>query len=277
MQEPGRFQDLLPYDYFDNFRPIGVGGSNKRDKLGQQIATQPLSSGITLNDLRSMIGRFLTQNNIIDSKYNYIVDAVWGDGMLRKLVADPTLRPLLEYFETHIKRRLNNVSLAPNPSCSGNADEDFDVSAIPPKYLEKKPTLIAFNNFFSAQARKYLNIELIIKFYDKNNSSTAHAMQGQYEGSPRVIAFNLAGSPFQQFELMVQTKIWNQEHYLNIIDSMTHELVHSFEPKNSSTHNQAFFEHQERFLQAFFSISEEDILEWHSQLFSNADLDATSK
>ena len=199
------------------------------------------------------VSQILKNNNIIDSNGKYNKDADLRDNLFNSICSVE----LSAKFESEIR----NQFLLINSQASRSKDDvdqnlsknDFELENLPIDFESKKTNLKIFKDFFENIAKNYLNLDLDIWFYHAADASGAHAMQGQSSAIKKIIAFNLIGGYYNDFENMLIKKQWGQEAYLNVINAMTHEITHVHENIGSATHDRNFYENQEKWLQKFFN------------------------
>jgi hypothetical protein len=280
---------LLPYDIFYEFRlghdfskeainwEKNVADNSKNGKLpfdilnepakvGAYVSTLPLVHppqpwGSSLVDLKSAIRSKLQKKGILDALGNFInPEKQTNLDFIEKISQLPEINPLLKLFKNKIAEyRSSAASESSSSFASSSTSEFYDapVSELVKKgHLnpEKAKQLQLFEDFIRHECKKFLNKDIPVYFYNKKDPSLAHAIP-----SSNYIGINLFRSLPDLFIEMLKNKKWNKESYLEIMNTVTHEMTHLEEgSEETGTHNQEFYERQQRMLEKFFRFKKED-------------------
>lgn len=284
---PELLKDIFPNDFYYEFKP-GPDFQPSVDRVLQLVVGNnlPLSDLLkdtsdfaaftttlpvlpsfrqNLMDIKCKIKDILLKANIIDNYGNYNVSAQLNTGYLIGEIKENSLNNLIKYFEYQIQKQIEIIKAQSSINNSQQFFDDFSVANIPHQYASKLDIMKKFVTFVEELSLKVIGKKIKIYFYDKADGNVAHAQQGQNDAS-RIIAFNLRGQYWCDFEKMFENNLFDKKIFLYIIETLTHELVHTHELIKQATHNKDFFEKQENFLQPFFMITDKELSQYAHDL-----------
>lgn len=246
---------------------------SKPTELAGYLATLPLEEGahVSLEDLKGKVKQILLQHGVLASNGALNPDKSLESGLLERELSDPVFLPQLRTFENKIQGRLRVMNEQHNPiHLLGDSEidtvvknaryhPDFSVKQIPQELAVLAPSLGKMEKHLDEQAQGLLGKKVSIHFYSASDGSDAHDAQGA-----KNIAFNIKGSSFARFIKMLEKKQFDKEAYLEIMTTLTHEMVHSEEHHGAPTHDKVFLAKQQALLERLYQLNQRP--EWDAGL-----------
>ena len=266
-KNPTKFAHILPYDFYYEFArnlfatdPVTLDHVQDLKGAARYLVELPIyrDSHLSLLALKEEIKTILLHHHILDAEGNYQHGSWISPSLLKHELPDPRLASLLDWFERKIENHLLLVNSTQNDTSHADFSDDFDLAHVPDSFALQKPNLIRFGNFFAKQSLSFLHESIEISFYDKMDATDAHAQQGQTT-LPRKISFNLRLSTLREFEKMHVEKKCHFLLLFRVFFVLTHEITHTYESTNETTHDAAFYTKQQKFIQRLFSIGDAEL------------------
>jgi len=268
----------LSYDYFYEFRfPSMVKNPSLEGwvRLDSEKALRDLVFQLPIApncfshvELHNEIGKYLREQHVTDDRNEFSADSVFDpEGLLphiKKKCGSEAIVPLLKKFSEEIQGKIERQKRQHMMAAFSSPDKktliehpEFDVDHIPVDLSSRAQSLRKISTFTQGLIQDVFNKNIKIHYCYLANGAKAHTQRG----ASRLVLNLMNNKVTDQLETMT-VDTFSLDALGELLNTVTHEMVHIEELPNEPTHDANFMRKQQVFLERLLLVTDQDILRW---------------